>query len=454
MKKTFIIGFAALTTSMTLTNCSKEPVAGPVGAGVPFEIHMPAAETKTTIDGLATKWAAKDSIILFHAESGSTEYTNDGKFLTSEEDMGAGRFTGTLASGLQEGKNYDWYALYPYNSSIATPAELSSSKKYNAYIGSRTDKSQSQAGKNSTAHLAGFGHPLYGKTASPTTGMATPSITMKPAFSVVKVNVTNKTDTDLAVSSIAFTAPESVVGTFFIDFSGTEATYGDGQYVSSTAKLSVSGDATIVPNASADFYLAVKPFTATGGSTLKISVNGYEKSLTTTTPVTFAEGKVKKVNFSYDKTQVSATFRKITSSTDLTDGQYLIVYETDSCVFNSSLLKLDAASNFSTVTISASNTISTLEGYAFTFSKSGDNWTIKSSSGQYIGKTANRNGLDAEETVLTNTISFDDGGNCNIVGSGGAYLRYNSAKNQTRFRYFKSTTYTGQKAIQLYKRAD
>lgn len=172
-------------------------------------------------------------------------------------------------------------------------------------IGSRSDKSQSQTGKNSTAHLAGFGHPLYGKTASPTTGMATPSITMKPAFSVVKVNVTNKTDTDLAVSSISFTATESVVGTFFIDFSGTEATYGDGQYVSSTAKLSVSGDATIESNASADFYLAVKPFTATGGSTLKISVNGYEKSLTTTDPVTFAEGKVKKVNFSYDKVPVA-----------------------------------------------------------------------------------------------------------------------------------------------------
>ena len=55
------------------------------------------------------------------------------------------------------------------------------------------------------------------------------------------------------------------------------------------------------------------------------------------------------------------------------------------------------------------------------------------------------------ETVYQNTISFDEDGNVNIVSSGGAYLRYNSASNQIRFRYYKSSSYTGQKAIQLYR---
>ena len=78
--------------------------------------------------------------------------------------------------------------------------------------------------------------------------------------------------------------------------------------------------------------------------------------------------------------------------------------------------------------------------------------TIMSASGYYIGQTSDANGLaSSTTTAYTNTISFDEDGNANIV-SGGAYLRYNSASNQTRFRYYKSSSYTNQKAIQLYKK--
>jgi len=56
-----------------------------------------------------------------------------------------------------------------------------------------------------------------------------------------------------------------------------------------------------------------------------------------------------------------------------------------------------------------------------------------------------------ELTKTNTTITFADD-NADIVSSGGAYLRYNSASNQIRFRYYKSSSYTGQKAIQLYKK--
>ena len=58
----------------------------------------------------------------------------------------------------------------------------------------------------------------------------------------------------------------------------------------------------------------------------------------------------------------------------------------------------------------------------------------------------------SETTAYTNNISFGSDG-IDIVSSGGAYLRYNNnVDNGTRFRYYKSSSYTNQQAIQLYKR--
>lgn len=155
--------------------------------------------------------------------------------------------------------------------------------------------------------------------------------------------------------------------------------------------------------------------------------------------------------------QVAATdgekFVKVTSDSDLTDGKYLIVYEAGGLAFDGSLTTLDAVGNSIKVTInktdSSINWSEELEKSVFEYSKTAK--TLKSASGFYIGKTANSNGLDAKATMLTNNISFSTDGTADIVSSGGAYLRYNSNSDQTRFRYYKSTSYTGQKAISIYK---
>lgn len=143
------------------------------------------------------------------------------------------------------------------------------------------------------------------------------------------------------------------------------------------------------------------------------------------------------------------TYEKITSTDALTNGNYLIVYEDGNLAFDGSLSTLDATGNTSEVTIN-DNTIETDQEIYFTIDVTQN--TIKSASGKYIGRTSDSNGLHESATeAYTNTISFDDDGNAVIVGSGGAYLRYNSASGNLRFRYYKSSTYTAQKAIQLYK---
>lgn len=298
MKRLINLSLAALACSLVFTNCAKEIeslVPETPNAGE-FEI-IASADTKTTNDGLNTKWAANDGINLFHAEAGTSTYTNDGEFSIAAADLETGKFKGTLDADLSADKSYDWYAFYPYSSYITTPANTNSWTP----IGCLKTGVQTQTGVNSMSHLAGSNYPLYGKTTN-VSASDVPSITMTPAFSVVEIAVKNSTDAALSVSSIEFAAPEDIIGTYYINFSGNNASYtksGD-NYASSTAKLTVT-EASIATGATAKFYLAVKPFTAASGSELSISVNGRTKKLTLTKDVTFSEGKIKKLSFDYEK---------------------------------------------------------------------------------------------------------------------------------------------------------
>lgn len=145
-----------------------------------------------------------------------------------------------------------------------------------------------------------------------------------------------------------------------------------------------------------------------------------------------------------------ATYNKVSSGT-ITDGQYLIVYEDGSVAFDGSLTTLDAANNTIDVTVSEGVITGDHESSEFTIGAT--DGTIQSASGKYIGNGSNSNGLTSSDSELTNTLSIDGSGNFVVESSGGAFLRYNNASNQARFRYFKSSTYTAQQAIQLYKKA-
>lgn len=151
-------------------------------------------------------------------------------------------------------------------------------------------------------------------------------------------------------------------------------------------------------------------------------------------------------------TQTTSQYKKITSDSELTDGQYLIVYEAGSVAFNGSLTSLDAVNNNISVTINDGTIEATDETNAASFTVNKTAGTIQSASGYYIGNTADSNKLNSStSTEYTNTITLNADGSVQIVGSGNSVLRYNANSGQYRFRYFKSSTYTNQKAIHLYK---
>lgn len=300
MKKLSLFLGMALAASLSLTNCTEkieEPIAPATPAGIPFEISADIS-TKTTNAELVTKWATGDAINLFHAVAGKTDYVSDNDFKLDATRVGV--FTGTLTGEL-DASNYDWYAFYPYSEYNKTPAGVSKDTFGYTHIG---DKSQTQEGNDSKAHLCGTALPLYG-VAKGLASDVKPEIAMNNLASVVAVKVKNTTTESLVVKSVSFTSTEDIVGTYYIDFTGENVVYtGSGKdYVSATASLTVNNGEAIAPNSEATFYIPIKPHTVAKDEVLKISVNGYEKPLTLPKDVTFTAGKIKTLAFVFDKTQ-------------------------------------------------------------------------------------------------------------------------------------------------------
>ena len=203
-----------------------------------------------------------------------------------------------------------------------------------------------------------------------------------------------------------------------------------------------------------------EPYTCYGtktfmGWTETPSVNengeGIEYITTSTNP---SENKTYYAVFADVTNNGSGGYDKVTEALDDYSGEFLIVYEAGNKAFNGGLSTLDATSNGIDVTIN-NNTIEsnqTTDAAKFTIAAINDGYSIKSASGKYIGRTANENELDeSTSTIYTNTISINNDKSINIIGSGSAYLRYNT--DGSRFRYYKSSTYSSQQVIALYKKS-
>lgn len=300
MKKTLFTLGLWVAAILTLTNCAKQETfvkdAEPAQVGVPFEL-VAGIDTKTTAESISSiKWAANDAMAVFHTAAGSTSYGTNDKFTIAEEDLATNTFKGTLTDALSA--TNDWYVFYPYGSYINP-----NGAGYVAMGGNMT-----QNFTKPTAHLAGSKFPLYGKAEDVANGTV-PSITLKQAMSIVKVHVTNDSGAPLDVTSVSFATEDyEITGQFYINFEGDVPVFtpkDDGTGKSVT--LSVSNTTPIADGATADYYIAVVPFNAASGKKLTLTVNDLSKSVTLPAAVSFVPGKVKTVNFNYDKAATPAT---------------------------------------------------------------------------------------------------------------------------------------------------
>lgn len=305
MKKIILSLGLMFAATFALTNCAKndEPTDAPVLNGTKYELFAAAADSRTTNDGMSTKWANSDKINVFHAVAGSATYKSDNAFTV--DDIESGHFTGNLAETLTDGTAYDWYLFYPYTSQIQTPANTG---KGWTYVGTTT---QTQSGNDSKAHLAGTNCPMYAKVTDVTYPNPVKA-TMNHLASVIAVNVTNECVDDIVVTEVLFTAPEDIVGTYYINFAGETVAYkaSNTNYVSQTANLTVSDGASIAHGESATFYMLIKPFTAKANDKLSLTIKtdkgNCTKALPLTNDVAFTAGKIKTLKIGFKQETVVA----------------------------------------------------------------------------------------------------------------------------------------------------
>ena len=130
-------------------------------------------------------------------------------------------------------------------------------------------------------------------------------------------------------------------------------------------------------------------------------------------------------------------------------GKYLIVYEdgADAYVFNGK----DEVNGYVSATTDGDviNANSEIDAVAVTVAAMEGGYSI-STVGGYMYRTAYENGMDfGNEAAVANTFAISEDGVVvsSVSGENKTTLRFNSASNQMRFRYYKS----GQQPVQLYK---
>ena len=441
MKKYLSCLGASLVAIAALSSCNKEltdPNEG-IKGGIPFEICASVAETRTTIDeAFKTTWVVEgtaDQINLYHKEASAAEYVYDNAFSAQTVD---GKFSGELTSALETGKEYQWLAKYPYNSYLTTPA-----KGY-SYIGSRSDGTQSQEGLNNSAHLSGYYMPLVGKGTS--LGTASPTIIMEHASSVLEINVANNTEETLDVTSITFTAPESIIGQFVIDYTGETTTYTEQKYASAVASLSVT-DGTIAPGASGKFYIAIKPFTVSSGA-LKVAVNGYEKEIEISNKTVFAAGNIKKINFNYNYNKTPEVFSLVKTDNAFEDGgKYVLAFKngTDDTYYFISNAGTSNNLSKSALTVTDGDIKNPDAAYVFTATADGSGFKLANSASKYICNTSSTTLNTNNATASTWYPSFISASKTYKLSASSATGRYISfGSNATDVKAYANSNFKDQ----------
>ena len=321
MKK-FLLFAGLAATALSFVGCNKEADVRGLGKKT-AELILTTVDTRTVNDGMNTKWEADDALTVFYAPAGTSEYSANTQFTITDAESG-------LAKGEVEltADSYDWYLLYPYTAQITdptTPTGDDGKRRGYLYFGCGSKQSQTQAGLDNMDHVRGIDLPMVG-LAKGVSASETPQVAMKHLTSLVKINVTNVYEKSITITGLSFTAPEDIIGTYYVDFSGNEVKIdpsGD-NYVSKTAKLTVEGAAPLASGKTASFYIPIKPFEASSGDLLTVDITAEEGTckaeMNATKAYSFEAGHIKTLNVEFEKAEQASSV-SISEMMSMADGE-------------------------------------------------------------------------------------------------------------------------------------
>lgn len=462
MNKTLFLSFFYIAIALFSSACSlKDDLNEVINEGFPVTIVASVDESKTSNDGIHTKWASGDKINVIHIGVGHSTYYSSEFSYTSDNT-----FSGSLS---RDYSSYNLYAVYPYTSGSKDPAKVAVT----------VESSQTQNGASSTSHLAGSAFPLFGKKLKAAKS-STLKINMKNGLCQTVFKVKNTLDVPITVTGIEFTSASYITGSFTVDITGDTPAWSSSEGSSKTVSLAVSGDAVIQAGQTAEFSAGIAPSTVASGESLSIKILAHRSGAsdvpctvtkTMTKEQSFVGGTKKTLNIAYKETPTADKYVKVTGAPESWEGQYLFVDETASKAFAAFSDVDDYAFG---VTIVDGNTIvatDEVNKYALSVTSAGAThpcignnpaYDVRNTDGKYIYWSSNKGGVVLDDNNIYEKHPSNDNkdtqyGHCfeysnNAVKVKSAgfvssftvyYLRY----SQSAFSYNKTE---GNK-IQLYR---
>lgn len=148
----------------------------------------------------------------------------------------------------------------------------------------------------------------------------------------------------------------------------------------------------------------------------------------------------------------ATTYEKVTTAPTDWSGEYLLVYEVDETTANV-WTGVDATNCYAAATI-ADGKITVDEAVTIKIAATSAAYSIMvnggTNDGKYISGKSGSNTIVFGAAAVDNTLTLEENGV--KIESNTSVMRYNTASNQNRFRYFKAASYASQGAVQLYKK--
>ena len=450
MKKYIFLAVAAVT--LLFVSCQKNELHPSEPSG--FELIANIAKTKTTLsEDFKVDWEEGDVLYMVTSDGTWGKPYNDDKSAASiaEFKYESGKFSTT---SLIDPATYIFKAMYATEDQKSFHRGASSTHKLNA--------TQSQNCADPTAEVK-KNDALVG-TFEAKVPMSKPAeVNMQHLYTLMRVDIKNATGASVEVKSFEMTATGADLAAVFNVVAFDTPSLTTKQDASETITVNLAGG-TVDNDASLPVYFVMAPLTNYTGDvtfkvtdsanktytkTVKMSGISFEAGHYNTTPYTISVADA--VEPEQPGQPDGATYyEKVSSEPTDWSGKYLIVYEDgeDAYVFNGK----DEASDYVSAKISdnkiaVTDALTSVEVQVETMT---DGYSIKTANGYIYGKSGENKLLFDTNTAQSNTIKLNSDGDVAIV-SNTSVFRFNSASNNLRFRYFKSTTYTGQKPVYMYK---